>query len=73
MMNQFSPTVTPEWPARGLGISPCCIGFDHSIYDIAFLNEIILKFKNYHETEQCNSRISLYIVSQFEDQEHADR
>lgn len=29
---QFSPTVTPAWPARGDGTMPCCLGFDHSIY-----------------------------------------
>ena len=33
-MNQFSPTVIPACPARGVGISPCCVGLDHSIYAI---------------------------------------
>ena len=33
-INQFSPTVAPACPARAVGISPCWVGLDHSIYKI---------------------------------------
>lgn len=61
-MNQFSPTVTPACPARGVGISPCCEGLDHSIYTVEIYEKyIIVSVDNEMDTSTGWSSYSLQI------------
>lgn len=59
--------VTPACPARGVGISPCWVGLDHSIYKMKNL-----KILKYNSSDNLMHKIKKMVNLQFASQEHAD-
>lgn len=74
-INQFSPTVTPACPALGVGMSPCCVGLDHSIYAVKYMKDVIDGFIKEEEQKiktATTKHLKRVAILQLANQAHAN-